>query len=120
MNKRTIIFNKYGGRCAYCGCKLQDKWHIDHLEPIRRNPDGTVMHPERKHIDNCMPSCPSCNINKHSLTVEQFRQLIKGFLKHLNEANTQYKVAKRYGLVREPIIQKVQFYFEKYVKEITV
>jgi len=32
-------------------------------------------------------------------------------MKHLNEINTQYKIAKRYGLVAETGID-VKFYFE--------
>ena len=109
---REIIYNKYDGRCAYCGCKLEKGWHVDELKPVRRNIDGTCMHPERFNIDNQMPSCPSCNINKHSMSLEKFRNLIKGFMNHLNNVNTQYKVAKRYGLVNETNIEVV-FYFEK-------
>lgn len=107
---RQLIFDKYGGRCAYCGCELEKGWHVDEIEPIRRGfkydySGDTVKkirhikHPERLHIDNQNPACPSCNINKHSGSLEEFRKLICGFMKHLNEVNTQYKIAKRYGLV---------------------
>lgn len=118
--QREFIYNKYNGHCAYCGCELQKGWHIDELLPVRRNfkwnktryvHDGTYEHPERLHIDNQMPSCPSCNINKHSMSLEEFRSLITGFMKHLNEVSTQYKIAKRYGLVKETI-KPVIFYFE--------
>lgn len=34
---REQIRMKYGGHCAYCGCKLGDRWHADHLVPIRRS-----------------------------------------------------------------------------------
>lgn len=122
--ERLYIFNKFGGRCAYCGCQLQKGWHVDELLPVRRNMefnkdkskfvhDGTYKHPERLNIDNQMPSCPSCNINKHSMSLEEFRSLIKGFMKHLNEVSTQYKIAKRYGLVKEIDID-IKFYFEIY------
>ncbi len=69
------------------------------------------QYPERLNLDNQMPSCASCNINKHSGSIEDFRELIQGFMKHLNEINTQYKIAKRYGLVKEEI-KPVVFYFE--------
>ncbi len=146
---RLIVFNKYGGRCAYCGDELQKGWHVDELKSVRRNrkwiaghweegkprmkseddlgkegfakwveakwvSDG-CMHPENFHIDNQNPSCASCNINKHSGSLEEFRQLIQGFMKHLNEINTQYKIAKRYGLVKEEI-KPVVFYFETLIK----
>lgn len=149
---RELVFNKYGGRCAYCGCELQKGWHVDEIEPVRRNrkyvqahwrdkktkaevpymearllteeqllekcewykggwkADGE-MHPERFHIDNQNPACASCNINKHSGSLEEFRSLIQGFMKHLNEVSTQYKIAKRYGLVNETV-KPVVFYFE--------
>jgi predicted restriction endonuclease len=35
-NRRQLIFEKYDGRCAYCGCELQKGWHEDHIEPIIR------------------------------------------------------------------------------------
>lgn len=121
---RQLIFDKYNGRCAYCGCELQKGWHVDEIEPIRREweyiNDNTgvwkkkytgCVHPERLHINNQNPSCPSCNINKHSESLESFRNAIKGYMKHLNEVSTQYKIAKRYGLVVETDIE-VKFYFE--------
>lgn len=146
---REIVFNKFGGKCAYCGIKLEKGWHVDEILPIRRKyeyldsywqhketkerirsrnnlPETELsnykfvnsklaqigcMYPERLNIDNQMPSCASCNINKHSMSLEEFRKLIQGFMKHLNELNTQYKIAKRYGLVKENI-KPVVFYFE--------
>lgn len=120
---REKIFNKYGGKCAYCGCELQKGWHVDELYPVIRNykwnknktkyvHDGTYMNPQNLNIDNQLPSCPSCNINKHSMTLEDFRSLIIGFMKHLNERNTQYKIAKRYDLITETI-KPIVFYFER-------
>jgi hypothetical protein len=102
---------------------LQKGWHVDELLPVRRNMkwnkektkyvwDGTYEHPERLNIDNQMPSCPSCNINKHSMSLESFRDLIAGFINSLNRDSTQYKIAKRYGLVQE-VEKPVQFYFER-------
>jgi len=121
---REIIKQKFGGKCAYCGCELKKGWHVDELEPVRRNftydknkgtfkATGDCLHPERFNINNQMPSCQSCNINKHSLSLEEFRNLIVGFINSLNRDSTQYKIAKRYGLVQEtnkPVI----FYFETY------
>lgn len=116
--EREIVFNKYGGKCAYCGCELAKGWHIDHVLPIKRyiSDLGEVngcKHPERDCIDNMMPSCASCNINKHGDSIENFRSLIQGFMNHLNNLSTQYKIAKRYGLVKEDI-KPVVFYFETF------
>lgn len=109
-NDRQVILDKYGGKCAYCGCELQKGWHVDEIEPVRRL-NGVMMHPERLHIDNQNPACASCNINKHSDSLEQFRNLIGGFKTSLNRDSTQYKIAKRFGLVIE-IDKPVVFYFE--------
>jgi len=115
MNKkdRQATFEKYNGKCAYCGCELLKGWHVDHLEPIRRDLliRNKPSHPERDCISNYMPACASCNINKHSETLEGFRAAIKAYMKHLNGINTQYKIAKRYGLIKETDIE-VKFYFE--------
>ena len=109
---REILFNKYNGKCAYCGCNLLKGWHQDHKEPIRRF-DGGYMYKHLDNIDNKEPSCSSCNINKHSMSVEEFRSLIEGFIKSLNERSTQYKIAKRYGLIQETN-KPVVFYFETF------
>ena len=95
---RQLIFDKYKGKCAYCGCDLQKGWHVDEIEPVRRNhkwnsekrryeidKDNPMMHPERLHIDNQNPSCASCNINKHSESLEDFRKAIKSI--SLSEEN---------------------------------
>lgn len=150
-SERQIVFHKYGGRCAYCGCELQKGWHVDHVEPCRRirkwvsgnyyhkvsgrvaSPedmdsvnefherfewkegryvDAGYTNPEANHIDNYMPACPSCNINKHGYTIEQFRANIQGYLNSLNLRMVQYKMAKRYGLVEETG-KPVVFYFEQ-------
>jgi 5-methylcytosine-specific restriction endonuclease McrA len=124
---RQAVYDKFNGHCAYCGCMLEKGWHADHVEPcrriIRRKYDKLqktwtykfirYAHPERDHIDNIFPSCPSCNINKHGNTIEEFRNNIAGYLRSLNARMVQYKVVKRYGLVVEtdtPVI----FYFERF------
>lgn len=111
---REIVKQKFGGRCAYCGVLLPNKFHVDHVKPLVRNwIDGTVQYPERHSMDNLYPACISCNINKHSFSLEGFRENIQGFIKSLNRDSTQYKVAKRYGLIEETNIP-VKFYFEEY------
>ena len=110
--ERELIFNKYNGKCAYCGCELKKGFHVDHIEPIVRNwLNGTCEKPENENLENYNPSCPSCNIQKNSYTLEQFRENIKQFVNSLNQYSTQYKFAKKYGLVSETDIE-VKFYFE--------
>lgn len=125
-SERQKVFDKYGGRCAYCGCELVKGWHVDEIEPVRRNWKTEycnvrqkyirkiigAVNPENFNIENQNPACASCNINKHSDSLEQFRKNIAAYMKHLNEISTQYKIAKRYGLIEETGID-VKFYFEK-------
>lgn len=112
-DQRDKLRNKYHGRCAYCGEQLPDKWHADHIEPIVRTGIGAgCENPENNRLDNFNPSCPSCNIIKSSNSIEAFRKTIYGFVKSLNRDSTQYKFAKRYGLIEETN-QEVNFYFEE-------
>lgn len=110
--QRTLLREKYGDKCVYCGCDLPDRWHVDHIEPIVRNWwDGTCENPHRHTIENLNPSCPSCNIVKSSMSLESFRRVIGGFITSLNRDSTPYKFAKKYGLVEERVIE-VKFWFE--------
>jgi 5-methylcytosine-specific restriction endonuclease McrA len=111
--ERQRIYDKYSGKCYLCGEKLQTKWHVDHLKPVRRCESGVMVHPENDTFENKMPACASCNINKHSMSLEHFREQIKGFMNHLNNHSTQYKLAKRYGLIQE-VEKPVVFYFEQF------
>lgn len=127
---RQQVLNKYSGRCAYCGCDIQLKgMHVDHMLPIRRSKDYSLTlakwidtepsHPERDCIENMMPSCASCNINKHRMSIEDFRGMIAGFIRSLNERITQYKIAKRYGLIQETP-KEIKFYYETFGSTPTV
>lgn len=112
---RQLVHDMFGRKCAYCGTELTKGWHVDHIKPIRRSlrKNGTCRYPKRETINNCMPACASCNINKHQMNLEDFRKLVAGFMKHLNERNTQFKIAKRYGLVVE-VDKPITFYFETF------
>ena len=113
--KRKAIYDKSGGKCWYCGCKLNKGWHADHFYPVKRRSnkwsDGSLGHPERDVEDNKVPSCASCNIMKSQMSIEQFRACISRFVESLNFYTNQYKFAKRYGLIKETGA-KVTFWFE--------
>lgn len=121
MNKaRQKIWDKSDGLCWYCGCELAEKgWHADHYKPIVRNwwsgAERPCERPENDNEENKVPSCASCNIQKHSLSVEQFRKSIQDFINSLNSYHNQYKIAKKYGLVVETDL-KVEFWFEKNIE----
>lgn len=110
LNKRERVLSKSNGLCWYCGQQLASGWHVDHFHPILREPDG-VKYPDRDIEDNLVPACPSCNVMKSSMNIEQFRNLIANFITRLNRDITVYKHAKRYGLVQETE-KVVVFWFE--------
>ena len=123
--ERQLIYDKYGGKCSYCGCDLKKGWHADHLIPIKRKLEwGKDKHgnhiivtsnecerPKFNTIENKVPSCHSCNIMKHSLSLESFRSSVEYFITSLNNNSNPYKFAKKYGLIKETN-NKVVFYFE--------
>lgn len=111
---RQRVWNKSGGLCWYCGTALPEKgWHMDHFLPVVRHLiTGVPEYPERDCEDNLVPACASCNRAKSSMPLESWRKIIKGHIVSLNRDSTQYKIAKRYGLISEPNIE-VKFWFEK-------
>lgn len=121
-DKRMQIWQKYGGRCAYCGEPIEYKdMQVDHIKPIFRGwsdsqkqylPEGICGDDS---MENLNPSCRTCNFRKSTFSIEGFRNAIKHSLVCL-ERDSTYRFAKRYGLVKE-IPQKVEFYFEVYNRE---
>ena len=140
---RIRIYNKYDGRCAYCGKKIEYKdMQVDHIVPFKRKrrpiPSEPIddpaikKHNERllseykkhkkliKKLDieeNMMPSCRRCNLYKGTMDLESFRQEISKQVERLRKRNWNFRIAEDYGLVQEIKI-KVTFYFEKRVVEV--
>lgn len=116
-NQRAELKEKFGGRCAYCGNQLGDKWHADHVDPIVRNDWLKIArppdYPERDTIENMNPACPPCNIDKHSLSLESWRVMIQRSNEVLLRDVSTFRRAVRYGLV-EISEKPVVFYFEKF------
>lgn len=117
---RAKIYNKFGGRCAYCGEPLGKRWHADHVVPLYRN--HTDLELKRMGIvrgedndTNLVPACQSCNYHKSTYTVEGFRERLKQFIVALNRDSVQYRIAKKYGLIEETD-NKITFYFEEQKK----
>lgn len=111
----------FGGRCAYCGTPLGNRWHADHVEHVERKMswvDGRfvctqeVHRPERDTIENMMPACPPCNIDKHNLTLDEWRRKLQNACDVLARNQPTYRHAVRFGLVQETGA-RVVFYFER-------
>ena len=111
---RKRVWEKYHGRCGYCGCELPyDKMRVDHIHSAYTNADihHAMTEEEINDEKNLMPSCQSCNLYKSTFTIAQFRSRIVNILMSNLRKNYNYKFALRYGLVSEHV-NPVQFYFE--------
>lgn len=104
--ERRAVYDKMGGHCAYCGCKirLNKDMQVDHVIPLQKGgPDV---------LDNMLPACRSCNHYKDTLTVQQFRQMVEKMPGTLERDSVTYRNAVRFGLVT-PSPHPVVFYFEQ-------
>ena len=124
---REEIYNKYNGRCAYCGNEISIKeMQIDHVIP-QRNFEMYIKNKYKipeflKHLtiydlnnnDNLLPACRVCNGWKSAYHLELFRSEIEEQTKRLNSRSANYRMAKKYGLIEE-IKNPVVFYFEQFL-----
>ena len=111
INKKTreAVYQKYGGRCAYCGRAIAYKdMQVDHFRPLRvwDEADGAA-----DDISNLMPACRMCNHYKRANSLETFRRYIAEIPRKLRE-NYIYKVGVVYGNVIENE-KPIKFYFEE-------
>lgn len=120
--QRATLFAMFGGRCAYCGEPLGDRWHADHVQPVERKlswvrgkgvvATGELHRPENDNFANMMPACPPCNIDKHSMSLESWRIKLSRSLEVLANNQPTYRHARRFGLLQETP-QPVVFHFER-------
>ena len=110
---RQLVFDKYGGRCAYCGQELGKNknrmWNVDHIHPKRLS--HWLRNFDMNSIDNLNPSCRRCNIFKGGMQLELFRSELQKQVFRLRK-NPQFKRALDYGQItihESPI----NFYYEK-------
>lgn len=107
-NERRTIYDKMGGRCAYCGEALAyEDMQVDHVMPLRGFDDGSG-----DVLDNMLPACRSCNHYKRGNTLEGWRKMLEATPTTLERDCYTYRQAVRFGMVT-PTPRKVIFYFEK-------
>ncbi len=107
--KREAVYQKYNGRCAYCGRKIAYKnMQVDHFRPLRA---WNIEESGTDDLDNLMPSCRMCNHYKRANSLETFRRYIEEIPRKLR-GNYIYKVGIMYGEVAEKE-HPVKFYFEQ-------
>lgn len=123
---RAQVKAMYGGRCAYCGEPLADRWHVDHVEPVRREfrfksgggikNTGRLLNADNDRLENMKPACAPCNIDKHSMPLEAWREKLQRTCDVLERNSPTYRHGLRFGLI-EQRRKPVQFYFERNANE---
>ena len=117
---RLKVYNKFGGKCAYCGNLIEHKkFQIDHLHPQRLSHfyDSEKMKElynlkgTNDDFENLMPSCRRCNHYKRAELLEDFRKKLLTLHKRIMK---QYivKVGLDYGIVKMAEWNG-KFYFEQ-------
>lgn len=115
-NKRRAVYDKYGGRCAYCGHAITFKeMQVDHIYPKSR-PRGPEDAINRDKMDNLNPSCRMCNYYKRDMTLEEYRAHLGSLLTRVGRSYI-YRMALRYGLVTERQHDGVFYYEEMETKD---
>ena len=113
--QRAELRMKFGGKCAYCGCELGEKWHADHVQPVIRyvgSQCARMVNPELDVMDNLVPACYPCNLHKHCSSLDDYRRII-------NDGRREFLVSgKGKALVRMGLVDMkpdpVVFWFEQY------
>ena len=116
---REIVYNKYNGHCAYCGCEIEMKdMQVDHIVPKYRN--NEMWHKGKigtDDISNLNPSCRMCNYYKGMSRIDAFRVRLKNSLMFNLQKEPRFRLAQKYGMVKiEEWDEK--FYYEKKEEQI--
>jgi len=131
--QRAELREKFGGRCAYCGCELPEKvWHADHVQAVLRKSEqcmkaatkgifklkatGEVFRPEAECKENIFPACAPCNLLKTSYSLEMFRKQVSLQVERGRRSSVNFRTAERFGLI-EAVEKPVVFWFEQYQGE---
>ena len=117
MNKTTRkkVWNKTGGRCYYCGCKLvwggknnnKRTFCVEHIRQNNRRDEST------SHIDNLVPSCKSCNSTKSNNDLETFRERLAYRSSDWIQMHPFDLMVMRQQGYAMPSCERYTFYFEK-------
>lgn len=123
--KKDVIYQKFGGRCAYCGHKMKiGDMQIDHIIPkstysfhmeTRHKVPSFLSHltiQDMNHVDNLFPSCQVCNLSKLNYSLEDFRNQVSELVNILENKSQTYKMAKRFNFVKTKKVKSFKFYFE--------
>lgn len=100
---RQVVYDKFGGRCAYCGREIAYKdMQIDHIHPQYLGGCNDM--------ENLYPSCRMCNFRKGTSSIENFRKEIEWQAEGVCKT-FQGRMSLAYGLI-ERVNKPIVFYFE--------
>lgn len=103
--ERRIVYDKTGGRCAYCGCKLKiSEMQVDHRISLHNHGSD--------EMDNLVPSCHECNYYKGGCNPDGFRKKLKSAFRQEKQCWFVARLEKKYDGWNGV------FYYEKIAKEI--
>ena len=110
--KREKIYNKFNGRCAYCGTEIKyNDMQVDHYWP------QFLAHFQPKldnnRFENLMPSCRKCNIHKGGMKPEVWRKELERQVSMLRN-NAQFDRALRFNRIQITEALAIIFHFEKH------
>jgi len=121
---RPRIYNRFQGRCGYCGVNLKiQEMTIDHIIPksifvetitSKKDIPYFLKHLTIKdvgHIDNLMCCCRICNAWKGTNTLTQFKKEISKSVDSIKKDIT-FKIALKYNLLIENP-KDIKFFFEE-------
>ena len=99
---RELVYKKYDGHCAYCGCEVEMKdMQVDHIVPKYRNNEkwhqGEIGSDD---ISNLNPSCRMCNYYKGMCDIDTFRSNLKDTLMRNVVRPFDFRLAEKYGMVK--------------------
>lgn len=104
---RQEVYDKFGGKCAYCGTDLTKGWHVDHIHP--------KVFGGSNEFENLNPSCKDCNNYKCHTNLEEYRtqlrRMINERLEYLFKSKTKMQVAINMGSIKHSEWDG-KFYFE--------
>ena len=111
---RQKVYEKYNGRCAYCGRKIEYKdMQVDHIIPkVKYSPLEEI---DVDDISNLNPSCRICNHYKRASNLESFREMIAKIPCKLERDSYIYRIGEAYGFY-DGNQRNVSFYFEQLEK----
>ena len=109
---RQLVFNKFGGKCAYSGTDLKDDWQIDHIVPksLKLTPEyhGISCHND---IKNLVPVQRIINHYKRSLSLIDFKNWYLGQL-HIRLSKLPKKTNSHTTIKRKTYLLEVASYFD--------